>query len=84
MLDVGARIGLGGVDLERDVGVALADHPGRLDVPARLDLELDPPIALGHVPIDLCDQRLDRVVRRDSGRDAAGDPVVDRAEVGGE
>ena len=41
-----------GVDLERDVGVTLADRADDLDVVPRGDLELDPAVALVEVLVD--------------------------------
>ena len=58
------RVGEGvrrvGVDLEQHVvAEALADGAHRLDVPAGLDLELDPHVALGEVAADRVEQRRD-------------------------
>src|SRR5262245_10706748 len=41
-----------GIDLERYVAESLTDLPDDLDIVSRLDLELDPPIALSAVLID--------------------------------
>ena len=59
--------GVGGVrvDLERDVAEALAHRAHRLDVAAGLDLQLDPPVALGEVPLDRAQQVGDVVVDPD-------------------
>ena len=56
------RVGQGvrrvGVDLQQHVvAEPLADRPHRLDVPARLDLQLDPDVALVEVAADRVEQR---------------------------
>ena len=47
MVHVGDRVGPVRVHLEGQAGEAPADRRARLDVPPRLDLDLDPPVALG-------------------------------------
>ena len=84
VVDVVARVGLVGIHLQWDVGVALADDPGRLEIPAWLNLQFDAPVALGHVAVDFGHQRVDRVIGRDPGGDPAGDLVARRTEVSGE
>ena len=60
VLDGVAAVRLVRVHLQRDVGPTVPARPQRLDVPARLDLQLDPPVARVDVPLDLVQQRLDR------------------------
>ena len=72
---VGEAVGGVGVDLEQHVvAEALADGAHRLDVPAGLDLELDPQVAVGEVAGDGVEQR-----RRPSGdADATRRPAPGR------
>ncbi len=79
---VGQRVRGVRVDLQRDVGPSLAHGLHRLEVPPRLDLQLDALVALVEVPVDLDEQLLDR--REDADRHAAVDGVADRAEPVGE
>ncbi len=79
---VGQRVGGVGVDLqEHVVAEPLAHGPHRLDVPARLDLELDPEVALGEVAGDGVEQLRDA---SDGCRPStpAGTRSCDRPEVG--
>ena len=61
------------------VAEPLAHRAHRLDVPAGLDLQLDPDVALVEVAADGVEQRGDAV--HDPDRDPARDAVVDRAEL---
>src|ERR671923_2736372 len=70
------------VDGKQDVGEGVANRANPLDVEARLDLQLDPPIALPQVPGHQLEQRLRR--RLDPHRDAALDAVPRATEVLGE
>ena len=79
---VGAAVGGVGVDLERGVGAdQVADGGHLLDVVARLDLQLDPYVAVVDVPLHGGEQLVDRVVDADAhpARDAGGG---DAEEVG--
>ncbi len=77
---VGERVRRVGVDLQQHVvAVPLPDGTHRLHVPARLDLELDPEVALVEVAADGVEELGDAV--HDPDRDAARHPVVDRSEL---
>ena len=65
MHGVSQRVGRVGVHLERHVAEALAHRPHGLDVPARLDLQLDPTIALVEISANPSDQLGDRSVNAD-------------------
>ena len=72
---VGAAVGGVGVDLERGVGAdQVADRGDLLDVVARLDLQLDPDVAVVDVALHGGEQLVDRVVDADAhpARDAGG------------
>ena len=47
------------VDLQGEIGERIAHRTHRVDVPSRHDLELHPPVAVGHVPAHLVDQLVD-------------------------
>ena len=84
VLEVLASVRRVRVHLQRDVGPALAYLARRLDVPPRLDLQLDPAIAGLDVLLDLCEQRphpVRDVVGRDPDRDSAVDLRACRPEV---
>ncbi len=79
MLRVRQLIGGVGVDLQRNIAESVSHGPHRLDVPARLDLELDTAIAGIEVAAHGCQQLRDRAV--DSNRDPAVHGGTNRAEV---
>jgi len=65
-LRVGEGVCRVGIRLEHHLRTELAaDRPDRLDVPARLDLDLDPRVALGEVAGDGGQQGVHRVVDAD-------------------
>ena len=76
---VSQRVGGVGVDLQGDVTEPLADRGDRCDVPARLDLELDPQVTLRQVGVDRVEQLRHGV--HDADADPGGDGVAHRAEV---
>ncbi len=68
------------VDLQKHVVPEPLPHGAhRLDVPARLDLQLDPDVARVQVAVDDVEQLRDAV--EDADRDTRGHPVVDGAEL---
>ena len=83
MVGVVERVGRVGVDLEHEVvAEPLADRGDAIDVEARLDLQLDPQVAVVEIPGDLFEQLRDIV--GDPDGHPGGHPVGDRAEVLGE
>ena len=57
VLDVGPVVGGVGVDLEAHLGAdQLPDQPHRFEVPARLDLQLDPGVAVVDIALHLGEQ----------------------------
>src|SRR5690554_5562029 len=76
---IGERVCRVGVDLEQDVAELFAYCSDRLDVPSRLDLELDALIALGEVPVDRIKQLRDAV--HDAHAHAAGNAVMNRSQL---
>ena len=68
-----------GVDLQQDVvAESLAHRRDRLEVPARLDLQLDPHVARVEIALDRVEQFADRV--HDADRDATRHAVAHGAE----
>ena len=67
------------VHLQQDVAEPLANRAYRLDVPALLDLQLDPLVALGQVAVHGVEQLRHRL--HDAHGDAAGDPGPGGAQV---
>ena len=78
MLGVGQRVGGVGVHLQRHVAESLPHSAHGLNVPARLDLQLDPPVALVQVSADGLQKLSER--RLDADRDAAIHRAPDGAE----
>ena len=77
VVDVDSRVGRVGVDLERHVGSdQLADEAHRLEVPARLDLELDAHVSVVDVALRPRSKLVERV--EDADADAARDPIAGR------
>ncbi len=70
------------VDGQQDVRMVGSDRRDPVEVQTRRDLELDPPVTLGEVPIDLCAQLVDGL--RDPDRHAADDLFLVRTQVRGE
>ncbi len=70
------------VDLEGEGPEVGADSGDRLDVPSRVDLQLDPPVALGHPLADRSDQGLHRVGH--ANRDAGHHLATGRPQAGGQ
>ena len=75
-VEVGDGVRGVGVDHQGDVAEMLADRADEVDVVARLDLDLDPAISLGHMRVDRLDQVDDRRIEADR------QPRVDPAEHG--
>ena len=76
----GQRVSGVRVGLQRQVRAESVPHrPDRLNVPARLDLELDPPVALLQVTFDLAEQFGHRT--GDAHRDPDRDPVPHRPQI---
>ena len=69
------RVGRVGVHHQRNRAEAAADHLDRLEVPAGLDLDLDPPVPGGELNLDTFGEQVERVL--DTDRDARGNPRRD-------
>ena len=78
-VSVVARVGLVGVRLERHLRPCLAHGTDGIDVPARLDLELDAPVAGIDVRRDLLEERVEAA--RNSHGDTAVHLVAHRSQV---
>ena len=75
---VGDRVRGVGVDHQRDALEARADRAHRVDVPARLHLDLDALVAGGELALDFREEIVERVL--DADRDARRDTVARAAE----
>ena len=84
MRRMAARVCLVRVDLERDGRPGCPHRRDRLEIPARLDLQLDPAVAGIDVRPNLFEQGINALGRRDADRDTAVDDVARSAEVGTE
>ena len=72
------RVGGVGVDLQRDVAERRAHALDGVEVPARLDLDLDALIAGRQLLLDLLHQLIERIL--DADRHARGDAIARAAE----
>ena len=74
VVEVGQAVGGVGVHHERDRGKALADGGHDVEVPTRLDLDLDPLVSRLQLLLDLAQENVGVIL--DADGDAAGDPAM--------